>query len=131
MSNSSKMPQKKKETIIVKPSDNVTKEDVLLGSNTQKQVLIGAEDGAPNFSMRRFIMGTNEGMPPHTNTVEHEQYVLRGKARVGIGENVYEVKTNDVLYIPAGTPHFYEVINGPFEFLCVVPNAPDDLQILG
>ena len=131
MSNSSKMPQKKKETIIVKPSDNVTKEDVLLGSNTQKQVLIGAEDGAPNFSMRRFIMGTNGGMPPHTNTVEHEQYVLRGKARVGIGKNVYEVKTNDVLYIPAGTPHFYEVINGPFEFLCVVPNTPDDLQTLG
>lgn len=131
MSDSSKMPQKKDETVMVKPADNVTKEDVSLGSATQRQVLIGAEDGAPNFAMRRFIMGTSGGMPPHTNTVEHQQYVLRGKARVGIGEDVYEVKANDVLYIPAGTPHFYEVIDGPFEFLCVVPNAPDDLQILG
>lgn len=28
------------------------------------------------------------------------------------------------------TPHFYEVIEAPFEFLCVVPNAPDRIDVL-
>ena len=36
----------------------------------------------------------------------------------------------DVLYIPAGEPHSYEVVEAPFEFLCMVPNEPDQLTIL-
>jgi quercetin dioxygenase-like cupin family protein len=62
--------------------------------------------------------------------VEHEQYVLRGRARVGIGDAVHEVGPDSVLYIPAGAPHFYEVLEAPFEFLCVVPNAEDRIEIL-
>ena len=69
-------------------------------------------------------------MPRHTNSVEHEQYVLKGRARVGIGEKVHEVGPDDVLYIPAGTPHYYEVVEHPFEFICVVPNGPDRIEIL-
>lgn len=67
-------------------------------------------------------------MPRHTNTVEHEQYVLRGQARIGIGEETHEVSAGDVVYIPAGTPHWYEVLSAeePFEFLCMIPNTPDD-----
>jgi quercetin dioxygenase-like cupin family protein len=81
--------------------------------------------------MRRFVMGEGGGMPRHTNTVEHEQYVLRGRARVAVGADVHEVTAGDVLYIPAGTPHSYEVVEAPFEFLCLVPNLPDKLEILG
>jgi quercetin dioxygenase-like cupin family protein len=115
---------------VVKSAHAVTRQEVKAGVATQTQVLIGEEDGAPNFSMRRFIMGEGGGMPRHTNTVEHEQYVLGGWARVGIGEKVYDVKASDVLYIPAGASHFYQVIEAPFEFLCVVPNTPDRLEIL-
>ncbi|MCP3957244.1 MAG: cupin domain-containing protein, partial [bacterium] len=32
--------------------------------------------------------------------------------------------------IPAGEPHFYEVVEAPFEFLCVVPNEQDQIMIL-
>ncbi len=115
---------------VVKPANAVARQEVRAGVATQTQVLIGEKDGAPNFSMRRFIMGEGGGMPRHTNTVEHEQYVLGGRARVGIGEQVYDVKANDVLYIPAGVSHFYQVIEAPFEFLCMVPNTPDRLEIL-
>ncbi len=93
-------------------------------------MLLGPEDGAPNFAMRRFTMGEGGGMPLHVNAVEHEQYVLRGRARVGIGDTVHEVGADDVLYIPAGEPHFYEVVEAPFEFLCVVPNEQDQIMIL-
>ena len=115
---------------VVKRSSSVERRQVAAGSATHTQVLIGAEDGAPNFAMRRFTMGKDGGMPRHTNTVEHEQYVLRGRARVGIGDEVHEVGPDDVLYIPAAAPHFYEVIEPPFEFICVVPNAPDRIEIL-
>jgi quercetin dioxygenase-like cupin family protein len=72
------------------------------------------------------------GMPLHTNEVEHEQYVLRGRARVVIGSEVVEVEADDVVFIPAGIPHSYEALGTePFEFLCVVPNLPDQTNILG
>ena len=116
---------------VVKQADSVEMSEVAAGSATKTQTLIGTADGAPNFSLRRFLMGPGGGMPRHTNTVEHEQYVLRGRARVGIGDEVHEVGPDDVLFIPAETPHFYEVLEAPFEFLCVVPNAPDRLEIVG
>jgi quercetin dioxygenase-like cupin family protein len=116
---------------LVRSAEGVERQPVGAGTATVRQVLLGPADGAPHFAMRRFIMGDGGGMPRHTNTVEHEQYVLRGRARVGIGGEVYEVGPDDVLYIPAGAPHFYQVLEAPFEFLCMVPNAPDRMEILG
>ena len=115
---------------VVKRADRVERRPVAAGRATETQVLIGTEDGAPNFALRRFIMGEGGGMPRHTNTVEHEQYVLRGRARIGVGDRVHEVAAGHALYIPAGTPHFYEVVEAPFEFICVVPNGPDRIEIL-
>jgi quercetin dioxygenase-like cupin family protein len=63
--------------------------------------------------------------------VEHEQYVLAGRARVSIGDRVHEVTAGEVLYIPAGTPHSYQVVEAPFEFLCMVPNRPDRIDLVG
>ena len=102
---------------------DVAAEPVGAGQGTTRQVLIGPDEG-PNFALRRFIMEPGGGMPRHTNTVEHEQYVLRGRARIGIGEDVIEVSADDVVFIPAGTPHWYQALGDePFEFLCVVPNG--------
>ncbi|MSR35739.1 MAG: cupin domain-containing protein [Gemmatimonadetes bacterium] len=114
----------------LKHADNVAEEPVGAGKGTTRQVLIGPDEG-PNFALRRFIMQPGGGMPRHTNTVEHEQYVLRGHARIGIGEAVMEVKADDVVFIPAGTPHWYEALGEEtFEFLCVVPNGPDKIEVL-
>jgi quercetin dioxygenase-like cupin family protein len=115
---------------VVKRAASIECREVTAGEATESQVLIGADDGARNFFMRRFIMGRGGGMPRHTNTVEHEQYVLRGRARIGIGEDVHEVGPDDVVFIPAAAPHFYEVLEAPFEFICVVPNTPDRIEIL-
>ncbi|MCP3978854.1 MAG: cupin domain-containing protein [bacterium] len=115
---------------VVRKSGSVEKVEVVAGTATQTQVLLGPADGMPNFAMRRFIMGEGGGMPRHTNTVEHEQFVLSGRARVTIGDNVHEVAAEDVVYIPAGVPHSYEVLEAPFQFLCMVPNAEDRIEIL-
>ena len=116
--------------VIVTSADMIQKKAVQTGSGTSMQVLIGPGN-APNFVMRRFIMEPGGGMPNHTNTVEHEQYILRGRAKVGIGEVVYEVKRGDVVFIPKGIPHWYKAEGDePFEFLCVVPNIPDHIEVL-
>lgn len=115
---------------IVKHTSSVEKKQVTAGTATATRVLLGPDDGMPNFAMRKFTMGDGGGMPFHTNTVEHEQYVLQGRARVHIGESDHEVGPHDVLYIPAGVPHSYAVLEAPFEFLCMVPNLPDELEIL-
>ncbi len=115
---------------VVKRTDEIRLSQVAAGTATETQVLLGAEDGMPNFAMRRFVMGEGGGMPRHTNTVEHEQYVLAGRARVSIGDQLHEVAAGSVVYIPAGVPHHYQVLEAPFEFLCMVPNKPDQIAIL-
>ena len=114
---------------VVKRSTEVPCAPVAAGTATETSVLIGPDDGAPNFAMRRFRMGEGGGMPRHTNLVEHEQYVVRGRGKVTVGDTVHRVGEGDVLLIPAGTPHSYEVVQAPFEFLCMVPNREDRIDL--
>jgi quercetin dioxygenase-like cupin family protein len=114
----------------VKHTRDVEAVEVTQGVKTIKQVLISAQEG-PNFALRRFAMEPGGGMPRHTNTVEHEQYVLGGKARIGIADEVFEVKKGDVVFIPENVPHWYQNIGDEtFEFLCIVPNKPDTTTVL-
>lgn len=114
----------------VKHMEDIRKETVDGATNAYRQVLIGPQEG-PNFSMRRFIIEPGGAMPKHTNQVEHEQFVLQGRAKVGIGDAVYEVKKDDVVFIPAGAIHWYEVVeNEAFAFICVVPNRPDIVTLV-
>jgi quercetin dioxygenase-like cupin family protein len=115
----------------VKHAEEVEKKNVAAGRDTTIQILISSQEG-PNFALRKFSMKPGGGMPRHTNTVEHEQYVLRGRARIGIGEARYEVNAGDVVLIPEGVIHFYENTGDePFEFLCIIPNKPDEIKFVG
>ncbi|MDH4044609.1 MAG: cupin domain-containing protein [Gemmatimonadota bacterium] len=115
----------------LKHVDEIPAQAVQAGTGTTRQVLIGPDEG-PNFALRRFVMQPGGGMPAHTNTVEHEQYVLRGQATIGIGEETIQVRAGHVVFIPAGAPHWYHAHgNEPFEFLCVVPNKEDRIEIVG
>ena len=114
----------------VKHAADVEMKIVAAGKDTTIQVLISSQEG-PNFALRKFSMKPGGGMPRHTNAVEHEQYVLRGHARIGIGEETHEVNAGDVVFIPEGAIHYYENIGDePFEFLCIVPNKKDEIKIV-
>ena len=114
----------------VKKTNDIQPQVVTNGDKTTIQVLISSQEG-PNFAMRRFVMEPGGGMPNHTNTVEHEQYVLRGHARIGIGSEEIEVRAGDVVFIPEGVPHWYQNIGEEnFEFLCMIPNKPDVVKII-
>ncbi len=117
-------------TATVRPADSVSPTVIPAGRDAAVRVLVGPQQGDTNFVLRRFTFGTGGGMPLHTNLVEHQQYVLRGKARIRIADTVHEVTADDTLFIPAGVPHAYEVIDGPFEFICVVPDKPDQVTLV-
>jgi quercetin dioxygenase-like cupin family protein len=115
----------------VKHASDVPAQPVQAGKDTTIQVLISSDEG-PHFAMRRFVMQPGGGMPNHTNAVEHEQYVLRGRARIGIGGDEFEVQAGDVVFIPEGLPHWYQNVGDEdFEFLCVVPNQTDEIKLVG
>ena len=114
----------------VKHTTDVEGKNVAAGKDTTIQVLISSQEG-PNFALRKFSMQKGGGMPRHTNTVEHEQYVLRGAATITIGDETHHVKTGDVVFIPAGAIHSYENAGDePFEFLCIIPNMEDKITIM-
>lgn len=109
---------------------SVPKNTVEAGKLTSIQVLI-PPDRAPHFAMRCFTIEPGGGMPNHTNSVEHEQYVIAGQAEVGIAGKVHKVAQGDVVYIPAGVPHWYKTLgDAPFQFLCLVPNQPDRIEMV-
>ena len=115
----------------VKHAEDVEKKNVAAGKDTTIQVLISSQEG-PNFALRKFSMKPGGGMPRHTNSVEHEQYVLRGQAVITIGDETHHVQAGDVVYIPEGAIHSYENTGEePFEFLCIVPNKPDEIKVVG
>src|SRR5574342_951037 len=90
-----------------KKRQEVEAKDVAAGKDTTIQVLISSKEG-PNFAMRRFVMQKGGGMPRHTNTVEHEQYVLRGSATITIDDETCHVKAGDAVFIPEGAVHSYQ-----------------------
>ena len=114
----------------VKHAVDVEANDVLNAKDTKIQVLISSREG-PNFALRKFSMQRDGGMPRHTNTVEHEQYVLRGEASITIGEEIHHVKAGDVVFIPEGVVHSYQNTGEePFEFLCIIPNKEDRVTVV-
>ena len=114
----------------VKHASQVEAKNVAAGKDTTIQVLISSTEG-PNFALRRFTMQKGGGMPRHTNTVEHEQYVLGGQAEITIGDETHHVRSGDVVFIPEGVVHSYRNTGEePFEFLCMIPNKEDKVTIV-
>ncbi|MCP4176753.1 MAG: cupin domain-containing protein [bacterium] len=110
--------------------NDVKSSNIEVGVNTSIQVLLGSEE-MPNFAVRKFTIGEGGKMPMHTNVVEHEQYVLMGHAEVTLDGERFKVSEGSVVYIPANIPHCYVNIGkGPFEFLCMVPNKEDKIELV-
>ncbi|WP_276254770.1 cupin domain-containing protein [Halomontanus rarus] len=125
------------------------RDEIDAAAGLSKGVLIGDDQNAPNFALRRFTLESGAEVPKHTNEVEHVQYVLDGEYVVGIGETganangdgndsekagrgrEHLVSEGDSLLIPAGTVHWYRnESDEPGAFLCAVPNGNDEIELL-
>ncbi|DAB28558.1 MAG: cupin [Sulfurimonas sp. RIFOXYD12_FULL_33_39] len=100
------------------------------GKGVSMKMLLSMEE-SPNFAMRNFIIDAGGHMPLHTNSVEHEQYVLSGYASVQIGDEIIEAKAGDILLIPAGVSHSYKTVGDEaYSFLCLIPKGEDCITII-
>ncbi|QCC49356.1 cupin domain-containing protein [Halobellus limi] len=117
-------------TPTIRRASEITYDTVELAEGLQKGVLLGDEDGTPNFNMRRFILEPGARVPRHTNEVEHEQFVIEGEYQIGIDEEIHTVSAGDSLLIPAGVEHWYRNDSDDRgSFLCVVPKGADQITI--
>ena len=115
---------------LVRRAEEIEYEAVGAADGMSKGVLVGEEQGAPHFAIRRFALEPGASVPKHTNEVEHEQYVLEGEYVVGLGDEEHVVSAGDSLLIPAGVAHWYRNEGDePGAFICAVPNGDDEIKL--
>jgi quercetin dioxygenase-like cupin family protein len=86
--------------------------------------LIGQEEGAPNFAMRRFEVAPGGHTPRHHHPYEHEVYVLEGVGTVLEGDTTHPLHAGDVVLVKPDEIHqFRNTGTTPLKFLCLVPHA--------
>ena len=84
-----------------------------------------------DFIVRKVTLAVGGSMPNHTNEIQHQQYVLKGEAKVVVGDEEYHAKAGDFIYIPAGVSHYYEACyDSEYEFLCMITTKEDKITML-
>ncbi len=89
-----------------------------------KQLVLGSDDGVPNFSFRVFTLEPGGHSPHHSHSdVEHLNFVLAGNGAMVDGEgNLNPIKTGEFAFVPPGEVHqFRNTGPEPFVFICAVP----------
>jgi quercetin dioxygenase-like cupin family protein len=88
-----------------------------------KANVVGPDQGWENHTLRVFRLGAGGFTPRHQHDWEHINHVVKGKGRLRIGDQVYELEEKDFAFVPANTEHQFEnPYDGEFEFICIVPN---------
>ncbi len=115
---------------LLRRAADIEYEPVDAADGLHRGVLVDEDHGAPNLAIRRFVLESGGKVPRHTNTVEHEQYVLEGEYVVGIGDEEHVVSAGDSLFIPAGVVHWYRNEGDePGAFICAVPTGDDEMRL--
>lgn len=86
------------------------------------KVLIGPDDGAPNFYIRYFRIEPGGHSPLERHPHDHGVFILHGQARVRLGPDEVQVGPRDVVYVSGNELHQFQAIGDePLGFLCAIP----------
>ena len=113
-------------TMLVKQSQHVpqTAVDMEGAAGCQVQILVGSDEQAPNFVMRRFELAPGGHTPRHFHPYEHEIYMLEGSGVVVDGEVQRPLSPGDVVYVAPDDVHqFRNTGETPMKMLCLIPNS--------
>lgn len=116
--------------LIRKPQDvDARKMDMPGADGVTMRLMVGRDDGAPNFAMRLFEVEPGGCTPRHSHNYEHEVMILQGQAAVGKDNdeaNDESAGAGDVLFVPANQTHQFRN-TGPdvLKFMCFVPTEFD------
>lgn len=116
---------------VAKADDVATQQVVMEGAkDCTVQWLVGQDDGAPNFAMRRFEVAPGGHTPKHSHPYEHEIFVLEGRGEVVEGDQPRVIAAGDVLYVAPDEVHqFRNAGETPLKFLCMVPHIPEGTPV--
>ena len=76
------------------------------------RTVIGEKEGAPNFNMRIISFEPDGQSPSHSHDYEHEIYVFKGSGRVEVDGKKINIKSGDVVYVPANADHCFNAEEG-------------------
>jgi len=109
--------------MVVKVSNYLDAEPVQPMPGVLKRVVIGADEGAPNFCMRVFEVEPGASTPSHSHPWEHEVFILSGRGVVVDGEGKEtEIMKDSVIFIPSNEHHCtVNTGNEPLRFICLIP----------
>jgi quercetin dioxygenase-like cupin family protein len=87
-----------------------------------KQVLIGREDGAPNFVIRYFRIEPGGHSQLESHPHDHGVVILHGIAQVQLNDEILALGPLDVVYVGGNDIHqFKNVGEEDLGFICVIP----------
>ncbi|MBN2283267.1 MAG: cupin domain-containing protein [Deltaproteobacteria bacterium] len=107
--------------MIVRHFTDVTAEQIADGF--RKRVVIGQNEGAPNFIMRVFDVEPGFSSPFHEHFWEHEIFVVSGEGYIRNGqEEDLPLGAGDTIFVPPYEKHCM-VNKGSdiFRFVCLIP----------
>ena len=86
------------------------------------QVLVGPDDGAANFVLRRFTLEPGACTPSHRHDWEHEIVVTEGEGVLVTPEREHPLSAGSVVYLAPGDLHqFRNPGTGLYRMICLVP----------
>ena len=112
---------------LVRPIQQVPAQEVERCRDVTIQVLLGPEEGMPNFYTRLFTIQPGGRIPAHRHPdVEHQQLMLQGTMRLTLDGEPRDVHRGDCIYLPPRVAHGYENRGDEVvQFICVVPATAD------
>lgn len=84
-------------------------------------VMVGRDDGAPNFALRSFRVEPLGFSPKHHHDFEHEVFIVDGDGEVLLDGEYRRLRRGDVVYVPANEEHQFRAGDQGLRFLCLVP----------
>lgn len=85
-------------------------------------VMVGSNDGAPNFALRQIRVEPGGHTPRHSHDYEHEVFVVDGSGTVLLEGAENPIRAGDVILVPANEVHQFKAATGhALHFLCLVP----------
>jgi quercetin dioxygenase-like cupin family protein len=85
--------------------------------------VIGQPEGWTDHTLRVFRLAPDGSSPHHSHDWEHVNFVIRGRGRVYMGQDVFELEPGDFAFVPPNTMHQFEnPYDEDLEFICIVPD---------
>ena len=86
------------------------------------RVLVGPDEGAPNFAMRLFEIQPGGSTPYHSHTWEHEVFIVSGRGLAKGAALDEQLGEGDAVFVAPNEPHCFTNIGDELlRLICVVP----------